>query len=176
MKASRNAWLQFKNLFSAIKMKEIKFLVTSLVEMRPGYLSPKMIQSNCQCNGSRYSLPNQRNLSKHLLAKKGYGHLFSGTRKGTSILFNDFLESGKTLPVIVSAYCDNLRILWHVIQNKRHGLLPTGLCFSTIILYLTLQIQLLSYWKNLNGKLFDYPPYSPDLTPSDYYLFMHLQK
>jgi hypothetical protein len=29
--------------------------------------------------------------------------------------------------------------------------------------------------KQLNWELFDHPPYSPDLAPSDYHLFMHME-
>jgi histone-lysine N-methyltransferase SETMAR len=36
------------------------------------------------------------------------------------------------------------------------------------------RIQLLAF-ENFNWQLFDHPPYSPDLTLSDYYLFTYLK-
>jgi len=93
-------------------------------------------------------------------------------RKG--ILLIDFLERGLTINT--DAYCETVRKIRQAIQNKRRGMLS-----SVIVLLhdnarpytVARTAQLLQQFR---WEVFDHPPYSPDLAPSDYHLFMHLQK
>jgi [histone H3]-lysine36 N-dimethyltransferase SETMAR len=90
------------------------------------------------------------------------------------VLFIDFLERGKTINA--NAYCDTLIKLRRAIQNKRRGLLSTGI----VLLHDNARphtadrtVQLL---QKFHWEIFDHAPYSPNLAPSDYHLFMHLKK
>jgi hypothetical protein len=63
------------------------------------------------------------------------------------------------------------------IQNKRRGMLTSTVC--AVLLHDNARLQtaartraLLGYF---NWELFDHPPYSPDLAPSDYHLFTYLK-
>jgi len=86
----------------------------------------------------------------------------------------EFLPQGTTINSAV--YCEMLKKLRHAIQNKRRGMLS-----ATILLLhdnarlhsaaLTQDLIISFTWEQM-----DHPPYSPDLAPSDYHLFLHLKK
>ncbi|KAJ4448311.1 hypothetical protein ANN_10326, partial [Periplaneta americana] len=93
-------------------------------------------------------------------------------RKG--ILLIDFLPRGETINA--DRYCETLRKLRRAIQNKRRGMLTAGV----VLLHdnarphtarLTAAVLTEFGW-----ELFDQPPYSPDLAPSDFHVFLHLRK
>jgi len=87
-------------------------------------------------------------------------------RKG--ILLTEFLASGTTITSEV--YCEMPNKLRRSIQNKQHGLLTKGVvllhdvwphtaaCTNALI-------------KLFNWEIFNHPPYSLDLMPSDYHFF-----
>jgi len=90
------------------------------------------------------------------------------------ILLIDFLERGLTINA--DAYCETVRKHRRVIQNKRRGMLSSGI----VLLHDNARphtaprtAQLLQQFR---WEVFDNPPYSPDLAPSDYHLFMHLKQ
>jgi len=113
--------------------------------------------------------------------RKNFKQMFS-TRKimctvfwdRQGVLLLEFLPQGTTINSAV--YCETLNKLRRVIQNKRRGMLS-----ATILLfhdnarpYCAAQTQdlITSFlWEQM-----DQPPYSPDLAPSDYHLFLHLKK
>jgi histone-lysine N-methyltransferase SETMAR len=90
------------------------------------------------------------------------------------VLLVEFLPQGTTINSAV--YCETLKKLRRAIQNKRHGMLS-----ATILLlhdnarpHSAAQTQdLITSFK---WEQMDHPPYSPDLAPSDYHLFLHLKK
>jgi len=93
-------------------------------------------------------------------------------RKG--ILLIDFLK--RELTINANAYCETVRKLRRAIQNKRRGMLSS----ETVLLHDNVRphtaartAQLLQQFR---WEVFDHPPYSPDLAPSDYHLFVHLKK
>lgn len=89
------------------------------------------------------------------------------------ILLIDFLPRGQTIKADV--YCETLRKLCHAIQNNRRGLLSKGVVF----LHDNARPHTANVTKNLlqgfGWDVFDHPPYSPDLAPSDFHLFLHLK-
>ena len=93
------------------------------------------------------------------------------------VLLVEFLPQGTTINSAV--YCEMLKKLRHAIQNKRHGMLS-----ATILLlhdnarpHFAAQTQSRPHhfiYVGTNGP--PPPPYSPDMVPSDYHLFLHLKK
>ena len=70
----------------------------------------------------------------------------------------------------------NWRTFW---RKNAAGRLPRGSCSCTKMPWLTGHLQPRRIQKKLaylGFQCFDYPPYSPDLAPSDYHLFPGLKK
>ena len=91
-----------------------------------------------------------------------------------NVLLVEFLPQGTTINSAV--YCETLKKLWRAIQNKRRGMLS-----ATILLlhdnarpHSAAQIQDLI--TSFRWEQMDHPPYSPDLAPSEFHLFLHLKK
>lgn len=93
-------------------------------------------------------------------------------RKG--LLLIDFLPHGKT--VNSDRYCNTLRKLRRVIQNRRRGRLSSGvrLLHDNARPHVSRQTQELL--TNFDWTIVPHPPYSPDLAPSDYHLFPKLKE
>ncbi|GFW41930.1 histone-lysine N-methyltransferase SETMAR [Trichonephila clavipes] len=74
-----------------------------------------------------------------------------------------------------AVYCETLRKLRRPIQNKRRGFLSKGVVF----LHDNARPRTANVTKTLlrgfGWDVFDHPPYSPDLAPSDFHLFLHLK-
>ena len=70
------------------------------------------------------------------------------------------------------AYCATLRRLRKAIQNRRTGKLSRGtvLIHDNARPHTARQTQTLLH-DEFHWDTFDHPPYSPDLAPSDFYLF-----
>jgi len=89
------------------------------------------------------------------------------------VLLVEFLPQGTTINSAV--YCETLKKLRHAIKNKRRRILS-----ATILLFhenarphsvAQTQDLITSFkWEQM-----DHPPYSPDLVPSDFHLFLHLK-
>ncbi|XKL63434.1 hypothetical protein PGB90_005798 [Kerria lacca] len=90
------------------------------------------------------------------------------------VLLVDYLEKGRTINA--AYYCDILDRLQKAIKNKRPGLLSKKVFLihdnarphSAQITQEKLE--------KFKWKVFEHPPYSPDLAPSDYHLFSNLKK
>ena len=75
-----------------------------------------------------------------------------------------------------AAYCDTLTRLRRAIQNKRRGMSSRGVCLlhanawphSTHVTTVPLE--------KFKWYILIRPPYSPDLVPSNFHLFLHLKK
>jgi histone-lysine N-methyltransferase SETMAR len=90
------------------------------------------------------------------------------------VLFVDFLIQGDT--VNADCYCDTLSRLREAVLQKRPGLLQRGV----VLLHdnarsHTVNCTLELLWR-YNWEVLDYPPYSPDLAPSDFHLFGPFKK
>ncbi|KAJ4439971.1 hypothetical protein ANN_08102 [Periplaneta americana] len=93
-------------------------------------------------------------------------------RKG--ILLIDFLPRGET--VNADRYCETLRKLRRVIQNKRRGMLTAGVVLLHDNARPHTARRTAAILTEFGWELFDQPPYSPDLAPSDFHVFLHLKK
>ena len=93
-------------------------------------------------------------------------------RKG--IVLIDFLERGLTINA--DDYCETVRKLRRAIQNKRRGMLSSGIVLLHDNARPHTAARTAQLLQQLRWEVFDHPPYSPDLAPSDYHLFMHLKK
>ncbi|GFX26113.1 histone-lysine N-methyltransferase SETMAR [Trichonephila clavipes] len=91
-----------------------------------------------------------------------------------SVLLVDFLTRGDTINA--AAYCATLQKLRRAIQNKKRGMLSAGvvLLHDNARPHTANRTQYLI--TSFGWKQLDHPPYSLDLAPSDYHLFMHLKK
>jgi len=91
-----------------------------------------------------------------------------------SVLLVDFMERGTTITADV--YCEMLTKLRRAIQNRRRGKLSSGI----VLLHDNARPHTAARTKekirDFGWELFDHPPYSPDLAPSDYFLFLHLKQ
>jgi hypothetical protein len=71
--------------------------------------------------------------------------------------------------------CDTLKKLHHVIQNKRFGMLSWGV----VMLHDNARLHTAAATQDLivtfGWEQFILPPYSPDLAPSDFHVFLHLK-
>jgi hypothetical protein len=85
----------------------------------------------------------------------------------------EFMHQGST--VTSEVYCETLQALRMVIQNKRRGVLTSG----TVLLHEhARQHTVARTWallEHFNWELFDHPPYSPDLAPSDSHLSTYMK-
>lgn len=92
-------------------------------------------------------------------------------RKG--VLLVDFMVQGTTITSEV--YRETLKKLRRAIQNKRRGLLSSGV----VLLHDNARPHTAARTQDLlnhfNWEVFNHPPYSPDLAPSDYHLFSHMK-
>jgi histone-lysine N-methyltransferase SETMAR len=89
------------------------------------------------------------------------------------VLLVEFLPQGSTINAGV--YCDTLKNLHRVIQNKRHGMLS----WDVIIFHDNARPHTVTARQDLimtfGWEQFDHPPYSPDLAPSDFHVLLHLK-
>jgi len=92
-------------------------------------------------------------------------------RKG--VLLVDFLPQGSTINAGV--YCNTLKKLHRAIQNKRRGMLSR----CVVMIHDNARPHTAAATQNLittfGWEQFDHPPYSPDLVPSDFHLFLYLK-
>ena len=86
------------------------------------------------------------------------------------VLLVDFMPRNTTINA--DAYCATLRRLCRAIQNCRRGKLSRGivLIHDNARLHTARQTQTLLH-DAFHWDKFDHPLYSPDLAPSDFYLF-----
>jgi hypothetical protein len=83
-----------------------------------------------------------------------------------------FMQQETTMSQV---YCETLKTLRRVIQNKRLGMLTFGVMLLHDNMLPHPAVRTRSLREHFNWELFDHPPYGPDLTPSDYQLFTYLK-
>jgi hypothetical protein len=92
-------------------------------------------------------------------------------RKG--VLLVAFMKPGET--IISKVYCEMLKPLRRGIQDRQCGLVTLGVMLlhdNTRPLHAVRKVQLLRQFK---WGLFYHPPFSPNLTPNDFHLLLHLK-
>ncbi|KAJ4433160.1 hypothetical protein ANN_15417, partial [Periplaneta americana] len=89
------------------------------------------------------------------------------------VLLLDFMPKGTMINA--NRYCETLRNLRRAIQNKRRGMLSRGV----VLLHDNARPHTTASTRELldqfGWEIFDHPPYSPDLAPSDFHLFTKLK-
>ena len=91
----------------------------------------------------------------------------------TGILLTEFNERGTT--VTSASYCDTLQRLRRAIQNKRRGMLSSGIVFLHDNARPHTAAQTQDLLRKFKWEVFKHPPYSPDLAPSDFHLFTQMK-
>jgi histone-lysine N-methyltransferase SETMAR len=111
--------------------------------------------------------PNKPRKFKQLLANRKLMATVFWDRKG--LLFIKFMEPQTT--ITSETYCETLKKLRRAIENKRRGMLTSGV----VLLHDNAHPHRAAHTQALLQKfcwdLLDHPPYSPDLAPSDFHLF-----
>jgi transposase len=87
-------------------------------------------------------------------------------RKG--VLIVEFMQQGTT--VMSQVYCKTLQVLRRVM-----GMLTYGVVLLHGNVHPHTAARTRALLEHFNWELFDYPPYSHDLSPSDYHLFTCLK-
>ncbi|GFV65531.1 histone-lysine N-methyltransferase SETMAR [Trichonephila clavipes] len=82
-------------------------------------------------------------------------------------------ENRQTINAAV--YCETLGKLRRAIQNKRRGFLSKGVVFLLDNARPHTANVTKTLLRGFDWDVFDHPPYSPDLAPSDFHLFLHLK-
>ena len=89
------------------------------------------------------------------------------------VLLVEFLPQGTTITSAV--YCETLKKMY-AIQNKRRGMLSA----TILLLHDNARLHAAAQTQDLITSFMweqkDHSPYSPDLTPSDFHLFLYLKK
>ncbi|XP_063387179.1 histone-lysine N-methyltransferase SETMAR-like [Cydia fagiglandana] len=90
------------------------------------------------------------------------------------ILLIDYLEKGSTINALY--YADLVRQVRQAIVEKRRGKLRKGILFLQDNAPVHTAHVARRALKEVGFDEIDHPPYSPDLAPSDYFLFNNLKK
>lgn len=85
------------------------------------------------------------------------------------VILVDFLERGQTINS--ERYCETLKKLRRAIQNKRRGKLSEKVLFFHDNARPHTANRTQTLLDGFGWEVFNHPPYSPDLAPSDYHLF-----
>ena len=90
------------------------------------------------------------------------------------IVMVDYLEKGAT--ITGSNYAEQIRRLREAIKEKRRGKLRTGVLFHQDNAPAHKAEVAMAAIREAGFELLEHPPYSPDLAPSDFYLFPRLKE
>jgi len=119
-----------------------------------------------------YAFPqNQKKINTSISVKKIMASIFCD-RKG--ILLVDFMPPGATINA--TAYCETLTRLRRAIQNKKRGMLSHGMCLLHDNVWSHSKHVTTALLEKFKWDILDHPPYSPELAPSNFHLFLHLKK
>jgi transposase len=89
------------------------------------------------------------------------------------VLMVEFMQQGTT--IMSEVYCKLLKKLHTAFQNKRYGMLMSGVVFLHDSAYWHTAGCRSALLEHFNLELLDQPPYSPDLALSNYHLFTYLK-
>jgi hypothetical protein len=89
------------------------------------------------------------------------------------ILLTEFMAPGTTITSEV--YCDTLHKLQRSIQNKQQRMLTKGVVLLHDNTCPHTAARTTALIKRFNWEIFDHPPYSLDLVPSNYHLFSKMK-
>jgi histone-lysine N-methyltransferase SETMAR len=97
---------------------------------------------------------------------------FFWDRKG--VLLIEFMPTGTTINA--ASYCEILKKLHRAIQNRRRGMLTKGVCLLHDNARPHVARDTKALLEKFGWDVISHPPYSPDLAPSDYHLFLNSKK
>ena len=139
--------------------------------MKHGYpMSPQKV-SNSPCSGvTHHPLPKKK-FKQTLSARKIICTVF-WERYGVLLL--DYCPNGQTINAQV--YFNTLQRLRRAIQNKCRGLLSSGVVLLHDNACPHTAWQTTALLQQFRCDIMDHPPYSLDLVPSDYHLFLHMKR
>ena len=118
-----------------------------------------------------YAFPQNQKIQNFNFSEKIMASVF-WDRKG--ILQVDFMPRGTTIKA--AAYIDTLTRLRRAIQNKRRGMLSRGVCLLHENARPHSAHVTTALLEKFKWDILDHPPYSPDLAPRNFQLFLHLKK
>ncbi|GFT94440.1 uncharacterized protein TNCV_1566191 [Trichonephila clavipes] len=84
------------------------------------------------------------------------------------------MQQGTTINA--AAYCATLTKLRRAIQNKRRGLLTSGVLLLHDNASPHSAINTQNLIRSFGWEQIDHPPYSPDMAQSDFHLFRYLKE
>uniref|UniRef100_A0A8D0BMD3 Transposase n=1 Tax=Salvator merianae TaxID=96440 RepID=A0A8D0BMD3_SALMN len=124
-------------------------------------------QINSPCNGSTQVLQDQSNSRPKSRPERFLATVFWD-------LESDYLPKGQS--VDAEYYCNLLCQLKEALKGKGRGNLQTGVLFLQDNAPAHKAGKMMDVLRKLGFQCLDHPPYSPDLAPSDYFLFPNLKK
>lgn len=152
-----------------VKGDEILSQIVTGDETWVAYVTPESKQQSMEWRHS--TSPKKVKFKQTISARKIMCTVF-WDRKG--VLLVEFLPRGDTINS--TRYCETLKKLRRAIQNKRRGMLSKGI----LLLHDNARPHAANRTQELIASFgweqLDHPPYSPDLAPSDYHMFLHLKK
>jgi hypothetical protein len=105
---------------------------------------------------------------KKKVCQKADGTSFLGQDK-KGVVMVEFMQQGTT--ITSKMYCETLIKLSKAFQNKRRVMLIYGVMLLHDNAHPHTTARTRALQEHFDWELFDHPPYSPDLAPSDYHLF-----
>ena len=138
-------------------------------EIWVSHIKPKSKQQSL--NWKHTGLPKRKKYKQTISTRKIMCTIF-WDRQG--VLLVEFLPQGTTINSAV--YCEMLKKLRHAIQNKRRRMLIATILLLHDNARLHFAAQTQDFITSLRWEEMDHPPYSPDLAPSDFHLFLHLKQ
>jgi histone-lysine N-methyltransferase SETMAR len=91
-----------------------------------------------------------------------------------NVLLVEVMQRGTTINA--ESYCATLRRLRYAIQNRRRGLLSSGVMHVHDNARLHDAARTQAMLQEFGWEVFERPAYSPDLVPSDFHLFPKLKE
>lgn len=91
------------------------------------------------------------------------------------LIFVDFFKQSAKRGMSSDYYCSMLRKLREELPKQRRGALKRGPLILIDNAPIHKSVQTRSLIENIGFELIPHPPYSPDLAPSDFYLFRNLK-
>jgi histone-lysine N-methyltransferase SETMAR len=91
-----------------------------------------------------------------------------------NVLLVEFMPRGATINA--ESYCATLRRLRYAIQNRRRGILLSGVMLLHDNARPHAAARMQAMLQEFGWEVFEHPAYSPDLAPSDFHLFPKLKE
>ncbi|XP_046354018.2 histone-lysine N-methyltransferase SETMAR-like [Haliotis rufescens] len=165
-----NEWNQVESSWTFMGQIQRIFMFALGLEMKPGFIigiqKPKRILSS----GSTRHLRRQRKFKTQPSAGKIRATVFLDSK---GVLMIDYKPPKKT--ITGAYYADLMKKLPNAIKEKQRGMLTAGvlLLHDNAPVHKSRVAQ--AAIRECKFEHLNHPPYSPDLAPSDYYLFRNLK-